>query len=514
MIRVEGVTRRDVGVLLVVWVWLAATIWMRPLFLPDEGRYVGVAWEMLQHGSWLTPLLDGMPFFHKPPLFYWITETALWLAGPVEWASRVAPLLGGGLGATSLYFLTLRWCGRELAEDMLWALAAQPLFFLGSQFANLDMLVAGCITVTIALLADAVMSEEADLPWRRSVLGAYAAAGLGVLAKGLIGVVLPGLVILAWLAATRRLRSALRLISVPGLLLLGVITVPWFAAMQHRYAEFLDYFFVVQHLKRFAAGGFNNVQPAWFYLLLLVVFFAPWLPWMRQLVRSTPAGGEGRSLRVLMAVWPAVIVIFFSVPRSKLIGYALPAVPPLAWLAADGFRSTERWPNAWRLVAGFGALISLATVVHLLQTSYHSNKSVGLSLFDHRQAGEPVVMLDGYYYDVPFYAQMTEPARVVDDWDSPEVDRHDSWRKELADAGRFDPESAGRLLVRPANLTALLCASPRSWVIGPASAVSRHVILTEATLVSAKESLRLWRFQRSDATTGCAQAPKSGPASQ
>lgn len=82
--------------------WVAFTLVARPLMLPDEGRYVGVAWEMLRSGEWLTPTLNGLPYFHKPPLFYWITATSLWLFGQHEWAARVASLLGAALGATAM----------------------------------------------------------------------------------------------------------------------------------------------------------------------------------------------------------------------------------------------------------------------------------------------------------------------------------------------------------------------------------------------------------------------------
>ena len=75
----EGVLgiRSPAFLLLVCAFWLAVLAGIRPLMLPDEGRYVGVAWEMLSSGDWLTPTLDGLPFFHKPPLFYWLTALAL-----------------------------------------------------------------------------------------------------------------------------------------------------------------------------------------------------------------------------------------------------------------------------------------------------------------------------------------------------------------------------------------------------------------------------------------------------
>ncbi len=187
-----------VVVLLIVAV-LGATGWARPLLLPDEGRYVGVAWEMMRSGDWITPTLNGLPYFHKPPLFYWLSAGAMSVFGLHEWAARLPSLLGGWLGAFSIFMFVCRWCDVRVARIAVVALLVQPLFFIGAQFANLDMLVAGCITATSRLLAHASLSRESGLPWRRSLAAAYAAAAFGMLAKGLIGVVLPGLVIVVWL---------------------------------------------------------------------------------------------------------------------------------------------------------------------------------------------------------------------------------------------------------------------------------------------------------------------------
>jgi len=62
---------------LAVVAWLAFAIGLHPLTLPDEGRYVGVAWEMMRSGDWLVPMQNGLPFFHKPPLFYWLTALSM-----------------------------------------------------------------------------------------------------------------------------------------------------------------------------------------------------------------------------------------------------------------------------------------------------------------------------------------------------------------------------------------------------------------------------------------------------
>lgn len=262
-------------------VWLAALAWPRPLMLPDEGRYVGVAWEMMRSGDWLAPTLNGLPYFHKPPLFYWITAASMSLFGPGDWSARAAPIVGAWAGAMAIYRFIRRWWGHRAGNNALVALLAQPLFYIGGQFANLDMLVAGCITVTIVLMAQAALDVERGHRYRAVLAGAYGAAAVGVLAKGLIGAVLPALVVGAWLVVGRRWRALRTLLSWPGVVIFALVAAPWFIAMQWRFADFLDYFFVMQHFKRFASGGFNNVQPFWFYPAILIVFTLPWLPWLR-----------------------------------------------------------------------------------------------------------------------------------------------------------------------------------------------------------------------------------------
>jgi 4-amino-4-deoxy-L-arabinose transferase-like glycosyltransferase len=485
---------------------LAITAWARPLMLPDEGRYVGVAWEMLRAHDWLTPTLDGLPYFHKPPLFYWITAASMSTFGMNEWAARAAPILGSTLGALSLWLFARRHAGAQRADMALAALLAQPLFFLGGQFANLDSLVAGCITATVALLAHAAICIEQGQPSRRALWAAYAMAALSVLAKGLIGFVIPGLVVTVWLLALGRWRTLLRLFSLPGALIFLAVAAPWFLAMQQRFPDFLYYFFVVQHFKRFAAGGFNNVQPFWFYPAILLIVSLPWLPWLRRVLsRGYFADAAERPLRLLMVCWLVLPVLFFSLPQSKLLGYVLPAVPPLAWLVADGWQlaaPSSRRP--WRFSAALGIGLSLAIIAFLALRPPHSQRELGHTLAAQQRAGEPVLMLDQYYFDLPFYANLREPALIIDAWDDPRLPLQDTWRKEVFDAGKFAPTLAASLLrTRPA-LPAALCSSPVSWVVGTHEAAAALPGLDQIPGVQEMRGVSLWRIDRgqSAATLG------------
>jgi len=293
--------RNNFIVAMLILAWFAATAWARPLMLPDEGRYVGIALEMMMSGSWLTPMLDGLPFFHKPPLFYWLTGGALSVFGVNEWAARFASILGATVGAFTLYFYAVHQVSRRFAKLVLLVLLTQPLFFSGAQFANLDMLVAGCISATILLAALAADRADRGLPFRRPLALAYLLAAAGVLAKGLIGAVLPGLVIVIWLIVMRRFGALRAMLWWPGFFLFGIVVAPWFIAMQMQFPDFFDYFFVVQHFRRFAQGGFNNVQPFWFYPVLLIVFTLPWFAWLyRSAGRAYWRNAEHRPERMLM----------------------------------------------------------------------------------------------------------------------------------------------------------------------------------------------------------------------
>lgn len=498
---------------------LAATAWMRPLMLPDEGRYVSVAWEMLRSGDWLTPTLDSLPFFHKPPLFYWISGAALALLGPVELAGRAGSLAGATLAAMALFLFTRRWCGPRDAWRALLVLLAQPLFFVGAQFANLDMLVAGCIGATVLALAHAALAFEQGLPHRRMLWLGWALAGLGVLAKGLIGFVLPALAIGLWLLLRWRWRTLLALLSLPGLLLFLLVAAPWFVAMQQRFDGFLHYFFVVQHFQRFSASGFNNAMPVWFYPAVLALLSLPCLLWCRRLLAPDYwAGGRGTpqgAVRLLMLVALASVLLFFSLPRSKLVGYVLPAVLPLAWLMADASRALAATPSrarAWWASTAAGLALALGLVLWLAWgDTRHSERPVGQALHALREPGEPVFVLRQYLYDLPFYARLTGPVRVVDDWDSPDVHARDNWRKELADAAAFDPATASQVLVLPRGLAAALCAAPVSWVLGTDRQREEFAFLGRAEEARRVGEQVLWRVRPADLPApGC---PAGAPAS-
>lgn len=486
--------RGPLAVAIAALAWLVLTAGLRPLALPDEGRYVGIGRAMLASGDWLTPTLAGLPYFHKPPLFYWITAASMAVFGENETAARAAPIVGAWMGAFALYLFARRWRDDATARRALVALLSMPLVFGGAQYANMDMLVAGCITATILLLAHVSQCLAAGQRAPRGVLvAAYAAAALGVLAKGLIGAALPILVVVAWLLVARRPRHIVAMLSPAGLGVFALLVLPWFVALQMRYPGFLDYFFVVQQVQRFAATGYNNARPFWFYVAMLAVASLAWLPWF---ARRAPAG----PLRTLMLVWPVVVTVFFSVPQSKIPGYIFPALPPLAWLLAEALAAsgapTRRAQRLWAASAGVSAAIGLAVVVGLALHPIRSTRTLGLALAHEAAPAASVYFLHDAFFDIPFYAGLRAPVAIVDDWDTPAVRERDNWRKELADAADFTHRGRGDgPLVTPAELPGRLCGGTgRHWLVGANDAAARYAFLRDARVVATTREATLWRL--------------------
>jgi len=475
--------------------WLLATLGLRPLLLPDEGRYAEVARAML-HGDLLVPTLDGLPFFHKPPLFYWLDIAAMRIVGENAFAGRFGSFVGAWLMGAALLLAMRRWHGPRSAAITLGVLATTPFFFIGAQYANHDMLVGGLITAAVLAIARAV-DDPKRIVLRWLVVG-WVLCALAVLAKGLIGIVLPALVIGPWLLAQRRWRQMLRLVHPLGLLAFVAVAAPWFVAMQLRYPGFFDYFIVEQHFRRFAQTNFNNVHGTWFFIVAMPLLTLPWSAWLPAAIQ------RHRALRDrhvgLYAWWLVAVLGFFSIPSSKLVGYALPALAPWCALLALAIanRPEARHSRAWPGVMAAAALVCVA-IVGIASVDAApwklppSNRALARELAARIAPGDSVVMVDEYYYDVPFYARLARPVVIASRWDDPALPTRDNWRKEIFDAARFDP-ALGRTLLHPLDrLDALACGPGAAWFIVSPPDAARVAALAGAQRAFASPRAQLWR---------------------
>ncbi len=492
--------------------WLVATAAWRPLLVPDEGRYASIAFHMLV-GDPLVPMLNGLPFFHKPPLLYWIDMAAFSVLGVNPFAARMGPALGAFVLGASLYFHLRHWHGLRVAVAGVVIVATTPLVWVGGQYVNHDMGVAGCITAAVlaAVRALEVTGRQRYGWW----VQAWMFCGLGVLAKGLIGVVLPGLIVLPWLMAQRRWSDLWWFLHPLGWLVLATVVGPWLWAMHMRFPEFIDYFIVEQHFRRYGGTTFNNQQPAWFFVAVLPLLTLPWSLWIVSATRTAwrrrldrfqerwdaPAEPQAQPITStpllgLYLWWIVVIIGFFSVPRSKLVGYVLPAAAPWCALLACGLAHRAR---IWQRVGVVSALLCVAIVAGLAWHAPHSARSVALELKRLMQPGDRVLFVNEYFYDVPFYAQLQQPVWVLSDWDDPQIKLRDNWRKELHDARRFATAQQQAVLWPVAQAHALVCeGSSTSWVVAHSGWQRDGTAVPHGQQVFEAAGVRLWRILPSD----------------
>jgi len=478
-------------------VWLLATLGIRPLLLPDEGRYANVAREML-HGELLVPTLNGLPFFHKPPLLYWVDIVAMRLTDITPFAGRFASMVGAWLMGGALYFAVRRWHGARSATLALLLIATCPFFFLAGQYANHDMLVGGLICVAIFAFARAVDEPQGE-GWSgatvslRWLVTGWIACALAMLAKGLIGFVLPALVVGPWLLARGRWQQMLKLLHPAGLLAFAIVAAPWFVAMQLRYPGFNDYFFMEQHFRRYALKSFNNVHPFWFFIVVLPAATLPWAAWLPAALRR--AWKTRGPMLALYAWWVVAVVGFFSLPSSKLIGYVLPALAPWCALLTLGVAGNAGKPlgRAPRAAVAIGVLVCLGVVGGLAWKAPKSNRGAAIALATQMGADDKIVMVDEYFYDLPFYADLKRPALIASNWDDPELPLHDNWRKELFDAARFDAATAKSVLWPLADLDRASCGPTTTWFVATAAQAPRVAALTGVRRVYADRNSELWR---------------------
>ncbi len=444
-------------ILIALWLLLLVLASLRPLAVPDEGRYGEVSRWMLVSGDWLTPRLDGIPFFHKPPLLHWLQAISLTLFGVNELALRLVPALHAGGMLAALYLAARTVSTEVIARRAVIMLGTSLTFLVGGQYINHDMLVATWIGLAIWAFAFAFMAG--DRPNASLARLGFLACALGMLSKGLIGIALPGLVIFVWLIWTRQFKKVLYLPWITGLALFAAGALPWFVLAQETYPDFFNYMFIGQQLNRYTAASYNNPQPWWFYLLALALLLFPWvffaLGQVRRVTTMTLASNMGlpEAWWRLCWAWVLAILVFFSIPHSKLVGYILPVTPALALLAAVGWQRTM----AHRAIAGkvFAGLvvvnigIALAIVLTVGGiTKTTRTQDIAAVLACAATPNDTIYVSDAYPYDLPFYLQSRKPMVVLGDW--PQIRQHsgDGWQRELFEGADFDANAA-RALQQP-----------------------------------------------------------------
>ncbi len=341
-----------------------------PLIEPDEGRNAEVAREMLVTGDFITPHFNRLVYLDKPVVYFWLVAASFRIAGVNEWAARLPSALMAFATLFLAWFLARRMIGGSAGLHAGIIFATVPLTIAFSRLVIFDM----TLTFLVALaLVSFWLARESDFQRPVYDVVSFAAMGVAAITKGPVGFLLPLLTVLAFAGLTGRFRDLKRIRWGVGSIAFLAATLPWFIAVSLRNPDFPRYAFWDESLRRFTTGSTHRGGSLLYYLPIYLLGFFPWSFFL--LCSGLKQLKEWRRLRearyrpaAYLVAWIAVIFIFFTISRSKLPGYFLPAVLPLsiltAWIWKEIEERSEGRPG-W-LRAGFWTMIALGVVVALL----------------------------------------------------------------------------------------------------------------------------------------------------
>ena len=328
--------RRDLVILAVVTgLWFCAVLGIRPLSNPDEGRYTEIPREMAVTGDFVTPRLNGVKYFEKPPLVYWLSALTIRQFGVNEFTGRLWGGIFSVIGVLLTYATARSIHGRATGIWAAAVLSTSLMYYVMSQIILLDMAVA--VTMSGALFAFILAVRE---PRGRKRFGLfmvfYAFMALATLSKGLIGIAIPGAVIFFWVLLLNRWRALWPFHPVLGTALLLAIAVPWHVYAARANPDFLNFYFIHEHWLRFTTRIHGRYQPWWFFLPVFLVGLFPWVFFARQALAEALGGGwkarRENPEAWFFVIWVVFIMAFFSKSQSKLVPYILPVFPACAIL--------------------------------------------------------------------------------------------------------------------------------------------------------------------------------------
>jgi hypothetical protein len=385
--------------LAVVWFALFFKLGSLPLLQPDEGRNAEVAREMKESGAWLSPSYNGMAYLDKPAFYFKSVALSLAAFGNNETAARLPSALFG----LALLGITFAFCrhvhGTRCAIFAVIIVATMPLYVVFSRTIIFDIALA--FFVSAAIFAG-YRAEECEGKSRRNwyLIGALV-AGLATLVKGPVGFLIPSLVLFVFHRVEGRRGVLKRFFAPLNLLVFFGVTLPWFIGLSLQHSDFPYYGLIEESFHRFTTATFHRTQPFYFYALIVAGLFPPWSFILPEAgVAAWKRKSSMTSADRLCVVWAVVVVIFFSLSKSKLPGYILTVTVAYGILTARLFEQAllNRDGKAARIIGRAAitmAVLCFATAIVAIFLSPRMDlmaKPMGISIEDAQALGRHFIM--------------------------------------------------------------------------------------------------------------------------
>jgi len=377
----------------VVFICLFSGLGSIGLLGPDEPRYAWIARAMAETGDWVTPRLYGQPWFEKPILYYWAAALGFRLNLPAELAARLPSAIAALAAALTVGWLGWKHYGAE--EGFRRSPAFLAPLILSTSVAGVGFARAATPDMLFSAFIALAMASASIVFWGRGALRATSNAvltaprheklalasfgvflGLAVLAKGPAALILAGGAIGLWAAATIQWRPALLLFHPIAIGSFCLVALPWYILCAARNPDFVHVFIFQHNFERYLTPVFQHRQPFWFFVWITLLALLPWTvllissgqEGMRLWREKSWAGSPG----FFYACWAIFPIFFFSLSQSKLPGYILPAVPPLAVLCGvSGSRAFQK-NRSGAILMGLG--ISLVWIALAISAFFMARK--------------------------------------------------------------------------------------------------------------------------------------------
>lgn len=318
----------------VLFFWMLGSV---PIWSSDEGRFSEIAREMWESKNFVTPTFYHVEFLEKPVFAYFLASLSQGLFGSNNFGARFPSACYALLGIFMTYFFARKFFDKDTAALAAALLTASIGYFLLGRFAIIDMLLTLLLSSSLFFMLTAHLQKKRNL-----YLLAYVLMGLSFITKGLVGVALPILIFFFYLLWTGNFSELKRMRLGWGIIIVLAVFVPWGIAVSIQEPEFSFQFITQQHLSRYTTGAFGRTRPIWFFLPIFFLLGFPWSVFFPQCVLReviAPRARQNLPERFLIC-WIVTVLVFFSIPQSKLPYYILPVTVPLALLAARTLRRT------------------------------------------------------------------------------------------------------------------------------------------------------------------------------
>ena len=367
--------RNLLGLILFFGIAFAFRTGTYPLLNPDEGRYAEIPREMVAGNDWITPRLNGVNYFEKPPLMYWAEAMSFTVLGNNETAARAVPALFALLGVLLTYYAVRKLYGEDAGLASAVVLGSSLLYAAHARIVIIDMAVS--VLMSWTLFSFILGIKEKVGPQRRYFfMQLYISAALATLAKGLIGVLLTGAVMFLWLLIFNQWKRLRPLYLPSGLIVFLIIAAPWHILVSGHNPTWVHRYFVYEHFQRFFSSVASRPGPWWYFIPVILVGLFPWTGFLYPALKQSLQGGwakrENNKETWFFVTWVVFIFLFFTKSHSKLVPYILPVFPPLAaiigvWLAKTKSNTNTHLKKGLIAVSVFGTLLAAALCVVVIK---------------------------------------------------------------------------------------------------------------------------------------------------